>query len=171
MKEKPLKLTMELIPEQCQQAPNSNLRKQMHRRQWDRIRRTVFTKAGYVCDICGAEGRLNCHEVWTYDDGKDCFLQKLAGLIALCNLCHHVKHFDLAENLAAQGRLDLDVVVEHFKKVNNVGQEEFESHRLEAFRIWQERSWKYFLTDLGEFEAEFGITAILKRMDTADGVE
>ncbi len=35
--------------------------------------------------------RLECHEVWYYD--HDALVQRLAGLIPLCTLCHQVKHW------------------------------------------------------------------------------
>ena len=143
-----LKLTIDLVPKTCWY---SNLRKQMPRSQWNKLCREVYANAGHACEVCGAEGRLNCHEVWEYADDK--FVQKLLGFVALCKLCHLVKHFGMAQILASQGHLDLDPVVKHFKTVNNVGQKEFDSHKTETFRIWRERSQHEWQTDLGDFGA------------------
>ena len=55
---------------------------------------------------------LHCHEIWNYGDLQH--IQKLVGFVALCRLCHHVKHLALALILAEAGRLDFDGVIRHF---------------------------------------------------------
>jgi 5-methylcytosine-specific restriction endonuclease McrA len=47
------KLTVELVPKTCWW---SNLRSLTDRATWDRIRRPVYRKAEYHCEICGASG-------------------------------------------------------------------------------------------------------------------
>ena len=98
---------------------------------------------------CAAAGRLNCHEAWSYDEERR--IQKLMGFHAVCNMCHHVTHFGLAQILARQGHLDLEAVVKHFLKVNDVERERFEAHKTEAFRLWRERSNHEWQIDLGEW--------------------
>lgn len=93
---------------------------------------------------------MNCHEVWSYHDEEH--IQRLDGFIALCNLCHHVKHIGLAGILANQGRLDYDKVVEHFMRVNDCSQNDFLKHRAEAFQIWEERSKHEWDIVLGDFQ-------------------
>jgi hypothetical protein len=141
------KLEIDLIPKTCWY---SNLRKEMPQSRWDKLRREVLESADHACEICGARGKLNCHEVWEYDDDKQ--VQKLVGFQAICNLCHHVKHFGRAKLLAAEGYLDLEAVIEHFKAVNGVGDREFKSHRHQAFRVWTERTHREWRTDFGKFE-------------------
>jgi len=144
---KELKLTMELIPST---SWFNNFREVVPRPVWDNIRRQAYTQYNHKCDICGAEGRLNCHEIWEYDDKKH--IQKLAGFIALCDLCHHVKHFGLANILAGEGKLNLEEVVEHFVKVNKCDKSAFESHIDQAAAKWRERSQYDWKVELGEFK-------------------
>ncbi len=146
MKSKELKLSIELVPKT---SWYKNLRKKMKQSQWNKLRKKVYTEQGNVCAICGAGGRLNCHEVWSYDEAKH--IQKLMGFSAVCNMCHNVEHFGRAQILASQGHLDLNAVVEHFMKVNGTNQTVFEKHKTEAFRIWRERSQHEWKTDLGEW--------------------
>jgi hypothetical protein len=141
-----LKLKIDLVPETCWYK---NLRTQMRRSQWDKLRKTVYADQGNACCICGAAGKLNCHETWHYDE--ELFVQKLTGFHAVCSMCHHVTHFGLAQILAAQGHLDLEAVIEHFMRVNGVSREVFESHKTEAFRVWGERSKRQWQTNLGEW--------------------
>src|SRR5437763_1306550 len=122
-----LKLHIDLVPETCW---HKNLRKQMKKSQWDKLRKKVYADQGNTCCVCGASGRLNCHESWSYDDERH--IQKLAGFHAVCGMCHHVTHYGLAQVLASQGHLDLEAVIEHFLRVNGVGREEFETHKTEA---------------------------------------
>lgn len=146
MAKKPLKLTIDLVPQTCWYK---NLRTQMPRSQWDRLRKAVYLEQDNQCRICQATGRLNCHERWEYDEKR--LVQTLVGFQAVCTMCHHVTHFGKAQLLADEGRLDLDAVIEHFMKVNGVTREAFESHKREAFRVWRERSQHQWQTDLGQW--------------------
>jgi hypothetical protein len=141
-----MKLAIDLVPETCWYK---SLRKQMRRSEWDKLRREVYVQQGNVCKICGAGGKLNCHEIWHYDEKRR--VQKLSGFQAVCNMCHHVTHFGMAQILAGQGHLDLEAVVEHFMQVNKVSREVFQAHKTEAFRIWRQRSELQWETDLGEW--------------------
>lgn len=81
----------------------------------------------------GQRIRLECHEVWSYD--HDAFVQRLAGLVPLCMLCHQVKHWRwvergrasvfwdnewmLAESIGSQPhRITLE---QHFMETNGCG--------------------------------------------------
>jgi hypothetical protein len=144
-----LKLTIELVP---QTSWYDNMRKVMPRTQWDKLRKRVYAEYGQRCGICGAtEGRLNCHEIWEYDDTS--YRQKLKGFIALCNFCHFVKHIGQAGILAQEGKLDFEKVVEHFMKVNGCDRRAFEEHRQKAFEQWRERSKHSWNVDLGEYQS------------------
>ena len=135
-----LKLQIELVPQPLWYL---NPRKAMGPAAWDKLRKEVYAQYGYVCGICGARGRLNCHERWHYDD--EAHVQTLVGFIALCDWCHHVKHLGLAGILAQEGKLDYERVIQHFLKVNQCTREEFERHKAGAFEQWNERnrfSWK-----------------------------
>lgn len=142
-----LKLTIELVP---RTSWYDNLRKVLPKSEWDRIRKRTYAEYDYRCGICGAQGKLNCHEVWNYNDRDH--RQTLGGFIALCDLCHHVKHIGLAGILASRGQLDYEKVVEHFVKVNECERSTFEEHKKEAFEQWAERSRHEWQVELGECE-------------------
>jgi hypothetical protein len=141
-----LKLSIELVPST---SWYSNLRGKMEREEWDRLRRNVYKSYENKCGICGGKGLLHCHEIWEYDDNKH--VQTLKGFIALCVMCHHVKHIGLAGILAQRGELDFDKVIKHFMKVNECSREIFDTHYKEAFKIWEERSAYKWEIDLGEY--------------------
>ncbi len=143
---KSLTLTIDLVPETCW---FNNLRTKMTQTNWDKVRKQAYAQYNNVCGVCGDAGQLNCHEVWEYDDTN--FRQTLQGFIALCNMCHHVKHIGWAGILAKEGKLDFDTVVAHFLKVNNCDMQTFEKHYEEAFRIWRERSLHQWKTDFGRY--------------------
>lgn len=147
MKPQQLKLLIELVP---QTSWYSNLRKVVSQEEWDKIRRKSYKDAGHKCAICGTNGKLNCHEIWNYNN--ETHIQKLEGFIALCDLCHHVKHIGRAEILEREGKLDMEEVIKHFMKVNNCDRKTFENHRKASFKEWEERSTHDWQVDLGEYE-------------------
>ena len=143
-----MRLKIELVPRSCWY---SNLRKVLPKEEWDKIRKETYRKANYKCEICGAGNqRINCHEIWDYND-KKC-IQKLKGFQALCNDCHWIKHFGLAQIKADEGELDIIDLENHFQEVNKVSYEKFEKHVDEAFSIWAKRSNKEWITDLGKWK-------------------
>lgn len=126
-------LTIELIPKTSFHA---NLRKLVRRIEWDNIRKTSYRKAGYKCEICGGTGTrhpVECHEIWDYNDEN--YTQTLKGVIALCPLCHEVKHIGFAKMRGNYQR-----ALSHFCKINKIGKDEAERYILEVFRVWRERS-------------------------------
>ena len=143
---KGLKLKVELVPST---SWYKNLRKHTHKADWDKIRKKAYTDFGDMCGICGKKGKLNCHEIWEYDDQTH--TQKFGGFIALCNMCHYVKHIGLAGILASQGKLNYEKVIEHFMKVNNCDRRMFEAHKKRAFEKWHERSQHQWKIDFGEY--------------------
>lgn len=142
-----MELNIELVPKTSWW---NNLRKVLPKAEWDRIRRKAYSYYGHRCGICGAHARLNCHEIWSYDD--DNHVQKLEGFIALCDMCHHVKHIGLAGILSNEGKLDYEKVIEHFMKVNNCSRETFLEHRKEAFNVWASRSSHDWKIDFGNYK-------------------
>lgn len=139
-------LSIELVPKT---SWYSNLRKEMEQDDWDKLRKNVYKQFDYGCGICGSKGTLHCHEIWEYDDDKH--IQKLKGFIALCVMCHHVKHIGLAGILAQRGELDFNKVIKHFMKVNGCSREIFDEHYERAFKLWKERSAYKWEIELGEY--------------------
>jgi len=144
---KKLKLTIELVPKTswC-----NNVRKIVSKSSWNEIRQKANAKCDNKCSSCGSEGRLNCHEIWQYDDQN--YIQRLIGFTALCNLCHHVKHLGIAIVLANQGKLNYDRIVKHFMRVNNCDRATLEEYRIKAFDQWRSRSQHDWKVELGEYE-------------------
>lgn len=140
----PLRLSIELVPAT---AWGANLRDVLTRAAWDELRRAVYARCGHRCAICGAAGRLHCHEVWHYDDARH--IQRLEGLLALCALCHHVKHLGHAGILAREGKLEMERVIAHYCQVNGCDRATFAAHRAAAFAQWHERSRYEWTLDLG----------------------
>lgn len=141
-----MKLTIELVPSSCWY---SNLRNKVEKFIWDGIRKKAYKDAGYKCSVCGADGVLHCHEVWQYDDEK--LIQTLLEFIALCDLCHMVKHIGYAGIRAMGGDLDFEVVIRHFMKVNECSREVFDEHERLAWELWDKRSAHKWKCELGEY--------------------
>ena len=142
-----LKLTIELVP---RSSWCDNLRKYVKKKDWNVIRARTYARWGHRCGVCKRQGRLECHEVWQYNDNQHS--QKLTDFIALCSMCDHVKHIGLAAILAQQGRLDYGKVVAHFCAVNACAQKTFDDCREEAFEKWEERSLHDWCVDLGPYK-------------------
>ena len=138
-----MKLMIELIP---RSAWFNNLRNALPASGWDRLRRKTYADYNHRCGVCGGGGRLNCHERWEFDDVRH--VLTLKGFIALCDLCHHVKHIGYAEVLAEQGRLDFSTVVRHFMRVNNCDRYTFQRCRDEAMELWYNRSCSQWTVDM-----------------------
>jgi len=141
-------LNIELVP---QTAWYINLRNR-NKEEWDILRKMVYSLyGGNKCGVCKVSGKVNCHEIWDYDDNSH--IQKLIGFIALCDLCHHVKHIGLADILSSKGELDFDKVVNHFIRINNCTKNIFEKYREEAFKKWRERNQYKWELNLGGYDS------------------
>jgi hypothetical protein len=143
-----LKLCIELVPKTCWKK---NLRTQMKRSRWDKLRKKVHADQGNACCVCGAGGKFFCHEIWDYDDEQH--VQKLRGFLAICTLCNAVIHFGVALEIAGASGLSPDSVIEHFMRVNGVERDVFVAHAAEAYAVWQRRSSHEWQIDFGEWAA------------------
>lgn len=130
---KDFRLSIELVPST---AWGQNLRKLMKPFMWHSIRNEVLEKAKGTCMICKANGTLDCHEVWIYDD--ESHIQKLAGFLALCKDCHDLKHIGFAS--LSHGKPKYEKLVNHFMKVNNCSRADFVDHYNTAMNLFNERS-------------------------------
>jgi len=142
-------LTIDLVP---QTSWYNNLRSKMSNQDWDKLRKSTYAACDYKCGICGKDNtQLHCHEIWEYDDKKR--IQTLKGFIALCVMCHHVKHIGRAGILADEGKLDFEDVIKNFMKVNNCDEQAFREHYDDAFEIWNKRSAVKWTVDLEQYES------------------
>ena len=150
------KLTIELVPASCW---FSNVRDHVTREQWDTIRHKVYRDARYCCQVCGGRGEewpVECHESWQYDDKTH--VQKLVGMVALCPLCHKVKHIGLA-GIRGEGEL----AEAHLARVNDWKSEVARSYVRSAFSIWERRSRCDWKLDMSWLQSNFGIEVESKR--------
>ena len=91
-----------------------NLRSILTQDEWDVVRRTVYQRAGYTCQICASWGEahpVEAHEEWTFDDKKH--IQNLFSIMALCPLCHYCKH-PSAPNIL----FSVNEMIQHYNRVN-----------------------------------------------------
>ncbi|HUP28194.1 MAG TPA: HNH endonuclease signature motif containing protein [Chloroflexia bacterium] len=148
-------LTVELVPRTCW---FSNLRSELSKEQWDKLRRAVYERAGDCCEICGQKGRqhpVECHEVWEYDDERH--VQRLAGLLAVCPACHEAKHMGYASTVGRAGQARA-----HLARVNGWSMEDVELYLEMQFEQWSRRSNHEWSLDLSWLD-QFGIVVSPKR--------
>ena len=129
-----LRLSIEPIPASSCLA---SLAKLLPRRQWNRIRRSVYRRARYRCRICGQRDRLHCHEVWQYNEKND--RQRLLGFQALCRDCHDIKHILFVHGSQQRARF-----LQHFMTVNRVTREQAEEYLSAAYRkqrMFNQKQW------------------------------
>ena len=145
---KDYKLDFEFVPEECW---FDNLRSRLTPADWDRVRKDAYARAGWRCRICGAKGRMEAHEKWSYDDEKA--LQKLEDVLALCARCHEVKHIGRAQ-LMGRG----DDAMEWFMQVNGCTQMDFHEALGEANERYRQRNKiEGWVTDITWLEGKFNI--------------
>lgn len=158
-----IKLTIELVP---QTSWYSNVRSEVTTQEWDFIRNVCYNRADHKCEICGDTGKnqgfwhnVECHEIWDYND--DTGIQKLTGFIALCPMCHKVKHIGHA---MMNGEENLSI--KHLKKVNRWSKRRVRKYLEEVKEIFMQRSQFDWELDIS-FKEGYGVTdeldAIMKR--------
>ncbi|SDZ11557.1 hypothetical protein [Nitrosomonas sp. Nm33] len=107
------RLAMSFVPRPC---ININLHKVLKRTTWLKLSKDTFQKANGKCEICDTPyARLDCHEVWHYDDFR--YIQELVRLMAICFLCHRVIHYNTNHFWTETAWAN---VIKHFKEINQV---------------------------------------------------
>lgn len=163
-------LFVDMIPRTCW---FTNVRTCVSPRDWERLRRMVFGRAGLRCEACGAtEDRdaqrwLEAHERWSYDDRTR--TQTLRRLICLCSPCHLSTHIGYAN---VTGRAD--EALAHLRHVTGMTDQQAARHVDDAGRLWTERSARTWRLDL-RMITDAGVTlrrpeAPVQRSRTADRV-
>jgi hypothetical protein len=140
------RLTVELVPQTCW---FSNVRDQVSREDWDRIRRQVYKRSGQCCEVCGGRGSkhpVECHEVWEYDE--TIAVQRLVRMIALCPACHEVKHMGLA-GIRGRG----EIAAAHLAEVNGWTPHVTAVYIDQVFDVWIERSDRTWSLDVSALAA------------------
>ena len=124
-------LQFELVPEPLF---GKNLRSKLTSQDWTKISKSV--RKYCRCSICKQkypEEELEAHEVWSYNDiaGE----QKLIDIIPVCKLCHNTIHIG-----SGSIRYDINVLRDHYCKINGVSLEEELKIEEEAFKTWNKRN-------------------------------
>lgn len=84
-----------------------NLAHLLPREIWDRLRKDIYQRADWKCEICGQTFLpLNCHENWGYDDRNH--IQKLLSLQCLCTTCHDAIHWFRTVGQVTKGQTEED---------------------------------------------------------------
>jgi len=125
-----LKLTIDMLP---RGAWGTNLSKTLPQKDWDVLRKAVYNSAGGKCAICGKEGELHAHEIWSFDISAK--RQRLENIVALCPACHGVKHIRHSQRIGYG-----EHAKRHFMEVNGCTNSEFAEHYLEALSLFNERN-------------------------------
>jgi hypothetical protein len=144
------RLTVELVPSTCWY---SNVRSNVSKVVWDRLRGQVGAAAGHRCEICegrGARWPVECHEVWAYDD--EAKIQRLERLVALCPACHEVKHAGLASK---RGRIP--AVIQRLAAVNGWSEEDAALYLEAVFEQWAARSRHQWCLDISVLAERYGV--------------
>lgn len=124
------KLSIELVPKTSWYI---NIRYNFDKKTWDMVRKYIYKKFNYHCAICGIKTRLECHEIFKYDDKK--LTQELTGLIAICHDCHMVKHIGLSKVKGNEEKSK-----KHLMLINEWSLEDATNYINECFNIYYERS-------------------------------
>lgn len=108
-------------------AHYNNLRYILKKEHWNTIVNNVRKCKKYKCEFCNRQFNpkntkvlkyLHCHEEWTFNyENKH---QILTNLLLLCNDCHNCQHINFATLVNKE-----DKTLNHFKKVNNLSQSDF----------------------------------------------
>lgn len=147
------KLYIDMIPKT---SWYQNLRSILNEKEWEMVRKDVYKKNNFKCEICGGKGDkhpVEAHERWDYN--KETKIQTLLNIEALCPKCHMVTHIGLAE--ISNKMLE---ATEHLKKVNNWSDEEVFYELKRASLYWKELNeinWNVnveWLLDKFEFSKE-----------------
>lgn len=149
-----MRLQFELIPEG---RSKKNLRNALANEIWDVLRKQRYKYADNKCEICGEPDRLECHEIWGYqfDSDRNIHIQFLIGLIALCNMCHRVKHLNLEKSCEMDGPdaepVPEEKLIAHFNKVNKCTGNDYNNHKSAALEERKELAVIIKDTYFGEY--------------------
>lgn len=137
-------LFVDMVPSSCW---FTNVRSCVSPRDWERLARMVYARAGQRCEACGADPdrstgrRLEAHERWAYDDRTR--VQALRRLICLCSDCHLSTHLGRA-NITGRA----DQALAHLKAVTGMTDPEVSRHVQAAGELWTRRSARVWTLDL-----------------------
>ena len=123
----------------------SNVRTLVPKKYWDKLRKQTYKRANNNCEICDNNGKtqgfkhnVECHEIWEYNE--ETLTQILKDLIALCPMCHKVKHFGRSSAIGQQPQ-----TLRHMEIVNQWTHKQCLDHLANAMMTYLRHSklkWK-----------------------------
>jgi len=137
-------LFVDLVPSSCW---FTNVRSCVDKRDWNRLRTMIYSRAGNLCEACGASRDnqtsryLEAHERWDYDDATA--TQTLRRLICLCTACHSATHYGLARIRGKSSEASA-----HLRAVTGLSTPSINRHIDGAFATWKRRSGHAWTLDL-----------------------
>ena len=123
------------------------------RPKWEQIRRRELNRAGYRCEICRADGRLECNERWSYDDANR--LQKLVGYQVVCPDCLSILH--IGRTIQAG---ELQTALSHFIRVTGFTEDDLKTATTDALKTWKRRSQYTWRADLSYESLASGLESL-----------
>jgi len=135
---------IELVPEGSWEKTPSQLarRQQTFKARWEAIKRRELERADFRCEICRADGLLECTEMWSFDD--DNHVQKLVGYKVVCPGCLSILRINRTVQLG-----DLEMALSHFMRVTGFSEDDLKAATSAALNIWKRRSQQNWRLDLG----------------------
>src|SRR5262249_1691886 len=136
----------------------TNVRSAVSPRDWDRLRRMVYRRAGNRCEACGSHPDhpaglfMEAHERFAYDHRRG--IQVLRRLNCLCTACHGTTHFGFT---SLGGEAESEAALGHLQFVTGMNRAQAERHVRDAFALWERRSAITWRVDLSIIAA-LGVT-------------
>lgn len=134
-------LNIEPVPTSSRFA---SVRKYLSHAQFNTLKKAIFVRAGYRCEIClengfeqGHEHPVELHEVFQYDDVRG--VQKLTALMCVCPNCNTVKNIELSR---AKGSAQFQAALQRLSSVNAWNETQAKSYYQHILEVWRERSKK-----------------------------
>lgn len=149
---------VDLIPSTSWHASLANL---LSRKSWDLLRTEAAEAAG-GCEECGAAGRIECHERWSYDERTG--VQSLVRLRPLCPSCHETCHLGFAR---IRGRFD--AAFGRLCAINRIRPEERRRYQAEIEGRFLRRSRRTWALDLARLSGR-GMSLRREVVDLGGGV-
>jgi hypothetical protein len=123
-----------------------NVRAAIAPKDWNILRRHVYARAKFQCELCGEAARLDAHERFTYDEEKA--IQRLVRIIAVCRPCHSTTHIGFALSNGFG-----EAAASHLGAIRGWTDRDVEYHVNTAFDCWKKRSQIRWKVDLAIIEA------------------
>lgn len=134
-------VVVDLIPSTAWHASLANI---LTPASWKKLRDAVVTQAG-GCEICGDWNRLECHELWGYDEMTG--IARLKRFVSLCPDDHEIQHLGLAR---LRGRFPQ--AWERLVKINRLDQAEAKRYSdlmQDRYILRSKRTWRLDVGILG----------------------